>query len=541
MKILITCGGGFQGQSLLCDLRFLKNAELHLADINKLHSNIFIADYCIVSPKVKEEKKYTNFLRDYVALNNIEYIIPATVFDLKILSKLKTEFRKNKCYVLVPDTDILEILDNKTRAYAFLKSYDIPTQDQLPYNKASSYPLIAKPNNGWGGLNIFRFRDLTEMKDGFTGKPEHYSWTKLVDDFHEFSIDFAVGPQGETGNCVYRLREKTTSGFAVQSLIIVNPPKKIASVGEKIQEVFSDQKFSGIYNVQVIQTNNQIFVSDINCRIGTSAVGSSIIQESLLHHLTELSKLKLISNIDYRFFRTLQTHFLPEIDCKKLNHIVFDLDDTLISNRQWIIDRTEILYFKCQEINKQIKLSEFLNWIDWQLTEGKSPILMDVVFEKFQPFKTKESLINEYRKCYPNKLKIYPDVLPTLKQLHDRGIAISLLSDNPVKTQKIKWSLFPSSILFKSLLFTNEINSEKPNRIVFDKICQISLKQASESVMVGNNLYRDIIGALDADFKLGFYIKRPDDLLAHGMNNNSTYKSQIVNLKNLTELLYYFN
>lgn len=538
MKILITCGGGFQGQTLLADLRFLEDAEIHLCDTNAVHGSLFCADFCVVCPKIMESDAYSAFILEYTANNKINLVIPATAHDLLLLSGLKKVLLKNDCKVLVPDIDVLKILNYKVSAYAFLRVNDIPVQDQLLYDNADSYPLIAKPNNGWGSRKIFRFRTINEMRENFRGIPEEYSWTQMHTEIEEYSCDFAIGPEGNSGECVYRVRERISGGFAIQALILDEPPAAVRAIGDKVIALFSKPEYSGIYNVQIIATPGETFVSDVNCRIGTSAVASIFFGKSLLSKICgDTNKFEL--NNEVRFIRSLKTTFFPAVRLDGVSHIVFDLDDTLISHRKWIQRRSELLYLSSDVLMNSITLEEYNQWIDWQLTEGKASSLIDIIFQKFRPFAKKSILLEKYRDCYPDTLDVYRDVLPTLKQLYERGYSLSLLTDNPIKTQRVKWSIFPGREYFRNVLYTSELNTEKPDKITFHRICAMSLKEPRDSVMVGNNLFRDIKGSLEADYRFAFHIRRSDDLLAQNSYDQRAY-SNAISINTLKELLYYF-
>ena len=82
-----------------------------------------------------------------------------------------------------------------------------------------------------------------------------------------------------------------------------------------------------------------------------------------------------------------------------------------------------------------------------------------------------------------------------------------LLTDNPVKTQKIKVERSDLSSFFDEIIFTNSANTEKPEKKAYDLCQKVRLKN-ERSIMVGDHLYRDIFGALDNNFKFAFLVER---------------------------------
>jgi FMN phosphatase YigB (HAD superfamily) len=539
MNCLITCGGGFQGQTLISDLKLNAEVILHVADINPFHSNKYLADYSVVTPSLKNEDQYISFLRKYCIENEIKWLIPATALDLNVLSLQKEDFKNQGCTILVPDNSELSLLDHKVKSYEYLRKRGFPVQEQLDPLDKNAYPLIAKPNNGWGGLNVFKFKSIEDMHLLFKGDRQLYSWTKLLSHFDEYSIDFAVSPEGQVGQLYFRLRERVSGGFAIQSFVYNTAPDFLEPISQLIYTHFSSPKLSGIYNIQLLYSNYQITISDINCRIGTSAISSSYFKKSLLKHVFSSSNT-FEKFVPVRFFRSISTTFLPEIDLKDVTHLVFDLDDTLISNRDWIIDRSQLLHKKCQALNSKINEDEFLHWVNWQLTEGKAPVLIDIIYKKFSIEITHEDLLSSYRQCYPSRLSVYTDVFSTIKQLAERGYVLSLLSDNPLSTQLKKWELFSSKSFFNHTLFTDSLNLEKPDIRAFESICHIASIPVQNSVMIGNHLYRDALGSLNAGFRNAFLIRRNNDLLAHGNLDLKSEIKSLTHLNSLNELLYYF-
>ena len=91
MKFLVTCGGGFQGQTVLEDLESSRREEdyIFVANNSTNHLNHALCDETIISPNVSNVSEYTEFIKDSIHRLEIDLVIPATALDLEILSNLK--------------------------------------------------------------------------------------------------------------------------------------------------------------------------------------------------------------------------------------------------------------------------------------------------------------------------------------------------------------------------------------------------------------------------------------------------------------------
>jgi HAD superfamily hydrolase (TIGR01549 family) len=295
--------------------------------------------------------------------------------------------------------------------------------------------------------------------------------------------------------------------------------------------------------VQIIFANDYAYVTDVNPRIGTSAVMGNTINRNLLHNFfsVDLNQTKTPTTNNFKVVRFLDEIYIPKIDTSKIKGIVFDFDDTLISNKDFIIARCALLYEK-EKYLFNTNAQTFIQMAIAFLNEGKAHKLIDCLCEHFNVDAHQHQLLESYRECFPDSLSIYNDVAHVLEQLHQKGLQLFVLTDNPVRTQEIKLNLFPHRHLFTKVYFTGAMQNQKPHADCFEIICKENNLLPEELAMVGDNQYRDIIGALDAGYTNAFYIKRSDSIVSHSKNIFTNYKNveSIITLQNLKQLLYHF-
>jgi FMN phosphatase YigB (HAD superfamily) len=298
----------------------------------------------------------------------------------------------------------------------------------------------------------------------------------------------------------------------------------------------------GIYNVQILDTDTGYYISDINPRVGTSAIFTSKVESNIYTNLIiRNTRSNILSKKNVKVIRYLEEKFFDIVDTKNVKGVVFDLDDTLISNKDFIINRAELLFYQYQNIFSD--KNEYLINVIALLNEGKAPILIDEICLKYKVVDKKNEILNFYRKCFPKKLTYYNDVYSTLYKLKTTGYKLYVLTDNPINTQKKKISLFPYSYFFDYIFYTDNIKNSKPDLNAFNLVSESTNLKNEQLVMVGDNFYRDCIGSINAGFNFAFHISRKDGMISNcsRMNENFLKTDKIVTIDNLIDLTFYLN
>jgi putative hydrolase of the HAD superfamily len=134
---------------------------------------------------------------------------------------------------------------------------------------------------------------------------------------------------------------------------------------------------------------------------------------------------------------------------------VFDLDDTLYSERDFEKSGIEFVYNKLEI--KHIPLETLLNnknfWIDQIINFPNNQI-------------TKQMVLDIYRSHTPS-IKLYTDSKNFLEKLILLENEISLITDGRSITQRNKLRALGIEQYFKNIIISEEINSEKPSEFNF--------------------------------------------------------------------------
>ncbi|HYH44243.1 MAG TPA: HAD-IA family hydrolase [Thermoanaerobaculia bacterium] len=97
----------------------------------------------------------------------------------------------------------------------------------------------------------------------------------------------------------------------------------------------------------------------------------------------------------------------------------------------------------------------------------------------------------------PDAWEVYPDVLPALAALRDRGLRLGVVSnwDERLPGLLAGLGLAPS---FDAVVFSSEVGVEKPDRRIFQSALDRLEVVAGEAVHVGDGRLEDVEGALAA-------------------------------------------
>ena len=216
--------------------------------------------------------------------------------------------------------------------------------------------------------------------------------------------------------------------------------------------------------------------------------------------------------------------------------VLFDLDDTLISEDQYIrsgYGYISKVFAKRYDIDRE-QTEQELYYL--YLKDAKN-VFNRFLEEKGMLYTSSDikEFVEEYRNHTP-KITYYEDVIPTVFQLKQKGIRVGIISDGYLSTQKKKADVLHLYDTFEKVIFTDELGKEywKPSPKAFEIMKEFFDVGYEEMMYVGDNPAKD------------FYVK---ELLSINTvrihRDNSVYKNtayfhmveEDIKIKSLTELL----
>ncbi len=135
-------------------------------------SSFAYADRTVVTPVIFGDD-YIEFLLDFCLKNDITVIVPLFDIDLCVLSRNKSIFKEKGINIIVSDTEVIDVCNDKWKMKGFLDEKSIKTPKtfltiETAVNairkKEVSFPLLIKPRWGMGSIGIYDVNNLEELK-----------------------------------------------------------------------------------------------------------------------------------------------------------------------------------------------------------------------------------------------------------------------------------------------------------------------------------------------------------------------------------------
>ena len=229
----------------------------------------------------------------------------------------------------------------------------------------------------------------------------------------------------------------------------------------------------------------------------------------------------------------------------KYQHIFFDLDHTI-----WDFDKN------AEEALHELFITHRLNdiglasadvfietytennhrlWREYHLGNITKQALREARFKQtfldlgVQPEFIPSGFEDAYVQLCPTKTNLFPNAHETLEYLQSK-YQLHLISNGFKESQDIKISGSGLDKYFTHIVISELVGVNKPDAAIFEHAVTLSGTTKEQSVMIGDSLEADVLGALnygmDAIYFNSFNAPKPDEV-----------KMQITDLKELTLLL----
>lgn len=194
---------------------------------------------------------------------------------------------------------------------------------------------------------------------------------------------------------------------------------------------------------------------------------------------------------------------------KNISHVFFDLDHTL-----WDFDKNSGLTFhKVFELNDiEINLNEFLEVYEpinlnyWKLYReekiDKTSLRYKRLSDTFEilNFKAKSRVINKLSEDYIDYLSsfnhLFDGTIEILDYLSPK-YELHIITNGFKEAQQAKLNNSNINHYFKTITNSEMVGVKKPNPKIFNHALSFAKANIEQSVMIGDNLEADVIGAID--------------------------------------------
>lgn len=217
--------------------------------------------------------------------------------------------------------------------------------------------------------------------------------------------------------------------------------------------------------------------------------------------------------------------------------VVFDLDDTLISEKEYIKSGYRHI---AGIIEDRLAMDKNQVFDDLMSLFKVSPLnVFNRLYDKYQIEYSKEmvlDLVKEYRGHFPD-IQFYDDVLPCLSELKRSGLKVGIITDGYAIAQRQKLKAIQADEHFDEIIVTDELGREywKPHPKAFELMKERFRVNFDEMIYVGDNPEKD------------FYISKTYPIktvriIRDGVHSEKNYYNnvkEILSTENLRELVIY--
>jgi len=196
---------------------------------------------------------------------------------------------------------------------------------------------------------------------------------------------------------------------------------------------------------------------------------------------------------------------------RKYDHLFFDLDNTLwdfTANSRLAMKETmdqsgilpepdsfDVFFEVYEKINKSL-------WSDYHIKKITKQLL---IVERFSRSLSEfgvtgldwEALNHQYLENMALQTGLFPDTLETLRILNNKGYQMHIITNGFREVQRAKLDNCGLSGFFTKIFISEELQTTKPHREIFEHALKSTNASKKKSIMIGDSWETDIEGALN--------------------------------------------
>ncbi|WP_211652818.1 carbamoyl phosphate synthase large subunit [Planococcus alpniumensis] len=204
--------------------------------------------------------------------------------------------------VLGSSVDLLDQMEDRDRFYAFLESIGLPTipgttanapEEVLPAAEKLGFPVLLRPSYVIGGRGMIVLHNQAELDAWLAGADK--AFPVLVDHFvtgKEAEADILTDGDNVWVSAIFEHIEGT--GVHSGDSIASTPPVTLTDVQQQklvdtAKHIARQLDYTGLFNIQFVYEEDQLFVMEINPRASrTAPISSKVTDVPLVQHATAL-------------------------------------------------------------------------------------------------------------------------------------------------------------------------------------------------------------------------------------------------------------
>ncbi|SCG81918.1 carbamoyl-phosphate synthase large subunit [Proteiniborus sp. DW1] len=221
------------------------------------------------------DKEYVNVILSICKNEKIDMLIPLYEKEFLILDSNRHKFKEVGTFLLLSDSSVLEICNDKWNTFNFFKENNINTPktyllEEIKENQniTISYPVIIKPRDGMGSRGIFYANNRDELLHTISSLSGYIIQEKV--EGTEYTLDIFCDFDGQVISIVPRQRLEVRAGEVSKSKA-VKDIRLIDVALNLVNKLNSSKGYKAIgpMNIQcIVDKNGEIKFIEINPRFG---------------------------------------------------------------------------------------------------------------------------------------------------------------------------------------------------------------------------------------------------------------------------------
>ena len=269
-NLLIIPGGSGMAIAAIRALKEEKTFRIITADSDKLSPGLHLADKGYKVPRF-DDKSFVSAVKNVIKKEKIDIIIPALDPILFHFANNKEEYEETGAKVIISPIETIEANRDKWQTYNLLKGkIGLPVSFVEKEKVDIPFPLIIKPRDGSGSINVFKITNKEEFDFYCPRVPKPIIQEYLPG--KEYTIDCLADRNGKLLLCIARERIETKAGISTKGKIV-----KSEKLEEMAGKIALAMRFYGPYFFQAKEDGQGIpKLTEINPRIaGTMSLSSA--------------------------------------------------------------------------------------------------------------------------------------------------------------------------------------------------------------------------------------------------------------------------
>lgn len=488
------------------------------ADMVPLSVGFASADSSTVIPPARAEG-FVAALLDICGRERVDVLFPDVDEEFLPISRARAAFEAIGVRVLLSSVETLERCTDKLRFAATLEQLGLPYVRSFRDDELSAdlpFPLIVKPRQGRGSVNVHRVEDLRELHNVLQQVPD-----PVVQEFapgREFTIDTLSTLDARFLYASVRERLQADSGVSIKGRTIQWP-----TLEEMARRIVDGLGVVGPCCLQcILDGEGRPRFTDCNPRLGGGTVLSIAAGAPIIRDLVRLLRGEpAVGKRQFRagvvMLRSWQETYLDPI--QRVRAVALDLDDTLIDRQEWVRGAlASVASTMCDVVRIPEDVLQQSLSATWRRLGTDHDHLFDAWLESLglRPTDHLSRCVEAFHAYRPKELTLRSGMADALRLLRENGIPTAVVTDGRISTQEAKITMLGLQHLVDHVVYCAASGAAKPDPAGLNEAARRLGIPASDILFVGDHPRYDVVmarraGALAARVLVGEFADRPDD------------------------------